>query len=407
MWRSLRSGDWLTPERLCVYPLILLAIFGAAIIVVVALSDGRMGPNQLPLGSDFSQVWIAGKETLAGYPDMPYDVARHIAAQRQEFGAQSGVFGWHYPPYFLAPAALLAHLPYLQALLLWQVATLALYLLAMAEIMRDSFVAPKFVVSAALAYPAVIINLGHGQNGFLTAALLGGGFFCLDRRPLLAGVLFALLAYKPQFGLCLPLFLLLDGRWRAIGAAAGTLAFMTLASVAAFGVESWRAFFASLSFTREAVIEQGATGFEKIQSVFAAARLLGADVATAYFWQSAVTVVALAALVWLVRSGADARVKAAGAIGATLLSTPYSLDYDLMALAPAIALLASHGLDKGFRPFEKSALAIAYVAPLLARPVATALPMPLGVVALLLLFASTARHALPPKRRFDVAAERN
>ena len=181
---------------------------------------------------------------------------------------------------------------------------------------------------------------------------------------------------------------------------------MTLASVAAFGVESWRAFFASLSFTREAVIEQGATGFEKIQSVFAAARLLGADVATAYFWQSAVTVMALAALVWLVRSGADARVKAAGAIGATLLSTPYSLDYDLMALAPAIALLASHGLDKGFRPFEKSALAFAYVAPLLARPVATALPMPLGVVALLLLFASTARYALPPKRRLDVAAER-
>ena len=183
MWRSLRSGDWLTPERLRVYPLILLAIFGAAIIAVVALSDGRMGPNQLPLGSDFSQVWIAGKETLAGNPDMPYDIARHIAAQRQEFGAQSGVFGWHYPPYFLAPAALLAHLPYLQALLLWQVATLALYLLVMATIMRGSVIAPKFVVSAALAFPAVIINLGHGQNGFLTAALLGGGFFCLDRRP--------------------------------------------------------------------------------------------------------------------------------------------------------------------------------------------------------------------------------
>lgn len=395
----------MTPERLRVYPLILLAIFGAAIIAVVAISNGRMGPNQLPLGSDFSQVWIAGRETLAGNPDMPYDIARHIAAQRQEFGAQSGVFGWHYPPYFLAPAALLAHLPYLQALLLWQFATLALYLFVMTAIMRGAVIAPKFVVSAALAFSAVIINLGHGQNGFLTAALLGGGFYCLDRRPLLAGVLFALLAYKPQFGLCLPLFLLLDGRWRAIGAAAGTLAVMTLASVAAFGVESWRAFFASLSFTREAVIEQGATGFEKIQSVFAAARLLGADVATAYFWQSAVTAMALAALIWLVRSGADTRVKAAGAIVATLLTTPYSLDYDLMALAPAIAFLASHGLDKGFRPFEKSALAFAYVAPLLARPVATALPLPLGVVALLLIIASTARYALPPKRRLDVTAE--
>ena len=41
----------------------------------------------------------------------------------------------------------------------------------------------------ALAYPAVFINLGHGHNGFLTAALLGGALVLLDRRPLVAGIL--------------------------------------------------------------------------------------------------------------------------------------------------------------------------------------------------------------------------
>ena len=57
----------------------------------------------------------------------------------------------------------------------------------------------------ALAFPAVFVNLGHGHNGFLTAALLGAALVVLDARPILAGILFGLLAYKPQFGVLIPL----------------------------------------------------------------------------------------------------------------------------------------------------------------------------------------------------------
>jgi alpha-1,2-mannosyltransferase len=59
----------------------------------------------------------------------------------------------------------------------------------------------------ALAFPAVFINLGHGHNGFLPVALLAAAQVQFDRRPVLAGVLFACLAYKPQFGLLIPLML--------------------------------------------------------------------------------------------------------------------------------------------------------------------------------------------------------
>ena len=72
MWSSIKSGDWLTPERLRNYPLIVLALLALAIIGAVALSNNRMGPNGLPLGSDFSQVWIAGKEVIAGAPEAPF-----------------------------------------------------------------------------------------------------------------------------------------------------------------------------------------------------------------------------------------------------------------------------------------------------------------------------------------------
>ena len=100
----------------------------------------------------------------------------------------------------------------------------------------------------AVAFPAVFVNLGHGHNGFLTAALIGFALMQIDRRPVVAGVLFGLLAYKPQFGLMIPLVLLATTRWRALIAAAATVAALTLAVTLTFGADTWRAFFASAEF---------------------------------------------------------------------------------------------------------------------------------------------------------------
>jgi len=40
---------------------------------------------------------------------------------------------------------------------------------------------------------------------------------------------------------------------------------------------------------------------------------------------------------------------------AAILAPPYSLDYDRMVLAPAIALVAADGLARGFARWEKTA----------------------------------------------------
>jgi len=405
MWDRLRSGDWLDAERLRVYPPMLLLFALACVAAVLATAEGRFDANGHPLGTDFSQVWVAGLETLRGHPEAPFDLERHIAEQRIEFGADSDVYGWHYPPFFLAPAAALAHLPYLEALALWQAVTLALYLAAILALMRGSAAPPWRVALAALAFPATLVNLGHGQNGFLTAALLGFGFLALRPRPALAGVCFAMLAYKPQFALALPVALLAGGHWRALAFAAASLAAMTAVTLLLFGPESWIAFAQSLDVTRDLVVERGAAGFPKIQSVFAAARLIGADVATAYALQTLVTAATLAALVWLWRGAADFRLRAAGAIVATLLTTPYCLDYDMTALAPAIALIVSLGLERGFGPYMKSALAAAFVIPLAARPLATALSLPLGAVTIAALLATILSNARDASfRHADAAA---
>ena len=390
---SAKSGDWLTAERQRVYGLMLIAVALLYLGVMVASTRDRMMPGHNQLGTDFSQVWVAGKEALEGQPEAAFDIKRHIARQRAEFGPEAAVYGWHYPPYFLGLAAPLAQLPYLPALLFWQGATLALYLAMMLALARVQRLDPKPLLFAAAAFPAVMVNLGHGQNGFLTAALLGGGFLLLDSRPRLAGALFALLVYKPQFAFVLPLALIIERRWSALAAAAASLAAMTLLSVFAFGLESWRGFFEGLGFTQR-MIEQGGAGFEKIQSPFAAVRLLGGDVALAYATQAIVSSCALGALVWLWRSQADRRAKIAATLIATLLTTPYCLDYDMMALAPALALLVALGAEKGFAPYEKTTLAVAFLAPLLARPIAQSLGLPFGVAAIAILFGVVVRKSI-------------
>ncbi|MBV8850131.1 MAG: DUF2029 domain-containing protein [Methylobacteriaceae bacterium] len=388
MWASLKSGNWLTAERLRVYPALLFAFQTIAILVLAATSDGRHDFFGRPLGTDFAQVWVAGAETLAGHPAKPFDIDSHFAEQQAFFGPATDLYGWHYPPYFLAVAALLALLPYALALAVWQFATLPLYLAGIASVLQKSGLSRRDLLVAALAFPAVFVNLTHGHNGFLTAGLFAGALICLETRPWLAGILFALLAYKPQFGLVIPVALIAGRHWRALLVGGATVALMTALSVAAFGVASWQGFQQSLGFTRTIILEQGNTGFEKIQSVFAAVRMLGGSVSEAYTLQALVSALVVGAIAWLWHSAADTRLKYAALLTAALIATPYSLDYDMVLLGPAIAFAIAYGVDKGFMPFEKTLLAMVWLTPMLARLVAKLSHIPLGAAAMVVLFAS-------------------
>jgi alpha-1,2-mannosyltransferase len=113
--------------------------------------------------------------------------------------------------------------------------TLPLYLAAVFKALEPAKLPVCPVLFATLAFPAVFINAMHGQNGFLTAALRGGGLLLLERRPLVAGCCFALLAYKPQFAFLIVPALLAGAHWRAMAAAAAALAGMTLGTLAVFG----------------------------------------------------------------------------------------------------------------------------------------------------------------------------
>jgi hypothetical protein len=404
----LRSGDWLASERLRLAAVALLLASVVGVLYLVLTAHNGVDLQGRPLGTDFSNVYAAGTYVRDGAPQVPFDPVQQFARERTIFGDGTQFYGWHYPPYFLFVAAALALMPYGLALAVWQAVTLGLYLWMMRGIVRPASLEPQITgrdwLLLAVAFPAVLINVGHGQNGFLTAALLGGALTVLDRRPLLAGILFGLLAYKPQYGLMIPVALAAGGYWRAIAAAAAAVVIFTLATTLAFGTQVWPAFLASTEFTRTVVLEHGDTGWYKIQSVFSWARMWGSPIPLAYVIQGAVTIVVGAATVWLWRSPARFPLKAAALCLAAVLATPYTLDYDMMVLAPAIAFVAVDGITRGFAPWEKTALAALWLVPLLARSVAEATFIPLGVPAMMTMFVLIMlrpRHAAAPSVAFS------
>lgn len=390
----LSQASWLDEERTVNYSRILCCFYGIAILGWIALSPGFVDPNGKPLGTDFMDVWAAGKLALAGDPAAAYDYARHYEVQRHALNWHAGetapYFGWHYPPMFLLIAAPLALLPYGLAVALWMALTLPLYLVVIRQIVPH-----RHWLIVALAFPAVFVNLGHGQNGFLTTALLGAALLVLGSRPFLAGVFLGLLSYKPQFGILIPLALVVGFYWRTFLAAAATTIVVALASYAAFGLETWRAFFASLRLTRGYVLEQGATGWEKIQSAFSAVRMLGGSIEAAYAVQAAVFALAAVAVVIVWRQPGKHALKASILATASLLATPYVLDYDLMVLALPIAWLIAEARQTGFLTWEKAGLALCFLLPLVSRSIGS-LGVPIGPFAMLLLLALIVRRSRAP-----------
>jgi alpha-1,2-mannosyltransferase len=404
---ALRTGDWLTRERMRFIAFAVLFVSVIALAAVVAKSDNYLDWRGHPVGTDFANVYAAGTYVLEGRADAPFDLTQHRARQREIFGADAPFYGWHYPPYFLFVAAALALMPYGLALAVWLATTFALYLWSIGAILRLRETPPAALANAtsddwrldplwllfAAAFPAVLVNAGHGQNGFLTAALIGGALVMLDRRPALAGILFGLMSYKPQFGLMIPLVLIVTHRWRAFGFAALTVAGLATISTLAFGPQVWNGFLASTEFMRVVVVEGGDIGWHKIQSVFSWVRMWGGPIILAYAAHAAVVILLCVMLVRLWRSDRPYPLKAAALIIASLLSTPYALDYDMMALAPAIAFLALDGLQRGFAPWQKTALAMLWMVPIVARSMAGAAFLPLGVwtmLAALILFVRRA-----------------
>ncbi len=178
-----------------------------------------------------------------------------------------------------------------------------------------------------------------GQTVVMAAGLITLAITCLQSRPRLAGVLFALAAaLKPQAALLAPVALLACGAFDALAAAALAGAALIAASVILFGLARWPEWLASLG-PFQAVIESVPRFQLGLITPAALGRALGLSGLGLTAWIAAFAAGG-AAIVWraFARSNEPPRLAAALAIGG-LLATPYALCYDGALLAPAAAAL--------------------------------------------------------------------
>jgi len=299
--------------------------------------------NGLGIPTDFIQFPAAGRLALDGFAAQVFDSdilkRMEVAKLGQDF---EGNFPWQYPPPFLFIASVLALLPYSVAHLGWVFASILPYVAVMRAI-----VAHNFGVMLALAVPFVLINALAGQNGFLTAALIGGTLYLIPIRPVLAGICLGLLTYKPQFGLLFPIALIAAGHWRVFTSASVTAIAMFVVSWLAFGSESWLAFVHNLP-RLQVILTEGKGILWKLQSVYSMVRYFGGTVQLAWAFQFVLTasVAVVLALMW--RSRVPYTLKAAALGAGTLLATPYLFMYDMVVLAIPVAFLVRIGLKTGF-----------------------------------------------------------
>jgi arabinofuranan 3-O-arabinosyltransferase len=309
----------------------------------------------LGIPTDFVNVWSAGKLVLDGHPALAYDWDIQKQVQVAVLGqSYPGNFAWHYPPPFLFVASLLAHFPYTVAFIGWAAASLVPYLAVMRGI-----IGRPFGLLLALAFPVVLTNTLVGQNGFLTASLIGGTLYLMPARPVLSGICLGLLSYKPQYGLLFPLVLIAASQWTVFFTAGAVAVAMALASWLAFGTESWQAFFHWMPMFSQAFLTEGRAPWGKMQSIFAVVRYFGGTEPLGWLfqWIMSATVAVVLTLMW--RSRISYPLKAAALATGTLLITPYLFLYDLMVLAIAMAFLVRIGLSKGFERHELPALGLA------------------------------------------------
>jgi hypothetical protein len=390
---AIRDGSWLSPARATRLATASLAGTILFLLYLAITAHGLSDYSGRPLGTDFSSFYAAGR--LAGSGANPYDPSTLHAAQQAIFGNGTPYYAFAYPPIFLLLAAPLALLPYLPALLVWQGATFTLYLWAMTALKRRFAPAlpDRLLYLCAAAFTAVFVNLTHGQNGFLSAALFAAALALLGTRPFLAGLCFGLVAFKPQFGLLIPFALAAGGYWRSFLAAAVTVLALAAISAFLFGTQIWPGFFSAAANARQVILEENGVGYAKMVSVFAWLRLWHLPPAVAYAAQAVAAIFVLAASVRLWRSGADPRLKGAALCIGTLLATPFALDYDLMLLAPAILLMAAYQTRNRIIPFGATLLFVLWAMPLFARGVAVAALMPLANWMLAGCFLMLARQA--------------
>ncbi|WP_367394908.1 glycosyltransferase family 87 protein [Cupriavidus sp. Agwp_2] len=364
---SVVSQHWLGLERIRMYSVAMLLVYGGLLLIWGLRTKGFTADSLDRPGVDFSAFWSASYLAMKGQALRAYDyevLQPVIAAFGAARGNGSFFLPWVYPPTFLLLVMPLSVLPFAVSYLIFIGGTAALYIAAVLRIFAASDIPRHAVWLPVLAFPGVHEAAMLGQNSLLTAGMASWAMIHLKARPVLSGVLIGLLSVKPQLMVMLPMALVVDRAWTALGSAAATAAMLMASCIAFWGWESVAAFLDVGTHFRQTVLERGEIGWRSCPTVFAMMRMAGASVAAAYAGHFLCAVLAIAVLlkVWHGRNSLALRIAVVAA--SSLLVSPYLWHYELTWMGVAIAGLAVDGVRRGWMSGEQELLLVAWLLPL-------------------------------------------
>src|SRR5260370_7506368 len=184
------------------YGYTIAALYAALLLGLYRRGLWLLDAGGVPIYTDFTQWWVAGRQALNGQTASLYDPTEFIKIQEALAGSGVIYATWPYPPTFLLILAPLATLPYVTAFLIWDLLTLASCVATVFFIVRR-----LPAIALVLACPFTAWNFLGGQNGFLTASLFVAAPLLPHPPPLLPPPSSGCLTYKPQFGILVPLAL--------------------------------------------------------------------------------------------------------------------------------------------------------------------------------------------------------
>lgn len=338
-----------------------------------------------PFGDDFINYWSGAFLAWHGrIADVYHFEAFHLFEQALS-GPDLLYYHYGYPPVLLLLTAPLALVPYVPGLALWLISSWYAFYRAL------RLAAPGMALLLSLTTPALLINAIGGQNGAWSAAFLGGGLMLLDRRPIVAGVLFGLLVYKPHLGLLLPLALLAGRRWAALVSATTSVIVLVGVSVLLFGREPWLNYADNLEVLKRFILEDGTGVWHRMMSVFVMVRHFGFGVGPAYAAQAVSALIAAAVVARSWWRDDPMEIRYGLVVLGTCLATPYLQDYDLVVAAFIVVwLLTLQRQGMMSRAVAQSAMATILLWPLVNAAVGKMTGFafgPLVIASLFVLFA--------------------
>lgn len=282
--------------------------------------------------TDFDAFYVAGLMYWEGTLNDAYHFQTLHEAQYR-FTSTTSFMPWAYPPPFNLVTAALAGLPISLAYLVF----IGISFLAYVAVLRRIAGAHTATILVAI-FPAVVLNIRSGQNGFLTGALLGLFFLSYLRGSGGGGVPLGLMVFKPHLAVGAAILALIDWQWRRIAAGAATVMALLALSTIAFGAKIFSAF---LTGVHEAghFLALGLYPLFRMTSLYATLHTAGAPPGLALALQAGTTLITCLSIAAAAIRCDDRRQVAALAAFGSMLISPYNYDYDLTVLGIAAAIL--------------------------------------------------------------------